>query len=104
MRGDRFFCVSLTLPNASIMNYLQIALSYRRVVACSVIGGIAFSVQSLRDEFSRFPTAYRSQESVKSVMPGGMAATFVAMLALVFYGLICRSDSGIAEDAGAAAN
>ena len=87
------------------MNYLQIALSYRRVCGLALLSEESRSACRLfATSFPGSPLLTGLEESVKNVMPGGMAATFVAMLALVFYGLICRSDSGIAEDAGAAAN
>jgi len=48
----------------------------------------------------KYPTVYRSQEGIKSVMPAGMAAMFVAILALaVIYALLYRGGSGLAEGA-----
>jgi hypothetical protein len=36
----------------------------------------------LRNEYAKYPAVYRSQESMKGVMPAGMAAMFVAMLVM----------------------
>jgi hypothetical protein len=47
-----------------------------------VFGGLSFAVSSMRNEFLKYPVVYRSQEAMKSVMPGGMAAMFVAMIVL----------------------
>jgi hypothetical protein len=70
-------------------------------VAYFVIGGLSFGlVPSLRNEFLKYPAVYRSQEAIKSVMPGGMAAMFVAMVVLaVIYAMLYRGGSGLAEGA-----
>ncbi len=66
-----------------------------------VVGGITFTmVPSLVNEFRKYPAVYRSQDSIKEVMPFGMAAMFVAILALaVLYALLYRGGSGLAEGA-----
>lgn len=84
------------------MNYGRIALAaFCSFLAYFVIGGLSFGLApSLRNEFLKYPAVYRSQEAMKSFMPGGMAAMFVAMLALaVLYAMLCQSGSGLAQGA-----
>jgi len=84
------------------MSYGRIALAaVGAFVAYFVIGGLSFGlVPSLRNEFLKYPAVYRSQEAIKSVMPGGMAAMFVAMVVLaVIYAMLYRGGSGLAEGA-----
>ena len=83
------------------MNYTRIILAaLGAFVAYFVVGGVAAAVPALRSEFSKYPAVYRSQEAVKRVMPGGMAAMFLAMVALaVLYALLNRAGSGVAEGA-----
>ncbi len=83
------------------MNYLRIFLAaLGAFVAYFVLGGLTFAVSSLGDEFRKYPAVYRSQDGIKSVMPFGMAAMFVAILALaVIYAMLYQGGSGIAEGA-----
>jgi len=84
------------------MNAIRIALaSLGGFVAYFILGGASFAlVPSLREEFLKYPGVYRSQEAMKSVMPGGMAAMLVAMVALsVIYAMLYRGGSGVAEGA-----
>jgi hypothetical protein len=84
------------------MNYIRIALAaVGGFVAYFVAGGLTFAVLPwLKTEFMKYPAVYRSQEGIKSVMPAGMAAMFVAILALaVIYALLYRGGSGLAEGA-----
>jgi hypothetical protein len=54
----------------------------------------------MRNEFLKYPAVYRSQEGIKSAMPGGMAAMFVAMIVLaVLYAMVYKGGSGVAEGA-----
>ena len=66
-----------------------------------VLGGLSFVVlPSLKTEFLKYPAVYRSQEGIKSAMPVGMAAMFVAILALaVIYARLSQSGSGAVEGA-----
>jgi len=69
-------------------------------VAYFALGGIAFSVAPLRNEFAKYPAVYRNQEGIKSVMPAGMAAMFAALLVLaVIYAMLYQGGSGLAEGA-----
>jgi hypothetical protein len=83
------------------MNYSRIALAaLGAFVAYFAVGGLAAAVPALRGEFSKYTAVYRSQEAMKSVMPAGMAAMFVAVLALaVIYAMLHRAGSGVAEGA-----
>jgi uncharacterized protein YneF (UPF0154 family) len=83
------------------MNYSRILLAaFVAFVLYFVIGGLWFSIPAFRAEFSSYPAIYRSQESVKSMMPGGMAAMFVSMVVLaVLYAMLYKGGSGLAEGA-----
>lgn len=66
------------------MNLSRVALAaLGAFVAYFVVGGLSFAVVPwLKNEFLKYPGVYRSQEGIKSVMPAGMAAMFVAMVVL----------------------
>jgi hypothetical protein len=84
------------------MNFTRIALAaLGAFVAYFVVGGLSFvALPGLKNEFLKYPAVYRSQEGIKSVMPAGMAAMFVAMVALaVIYAMIYKGGSGVAEGA-----
>jgi hypothetical protein len=83
------------------MNFARLAFAaLGATVAYFVIGGLAFTLTPLAGEFRNYPAIYRSQESMKSVVPLGMAATFVAMLVLaVIYAMLYRGGSGLAAGA-----
>ena len=53
---------------------------------------------SLKTEFRKYPAVYRSQEGIKAVMPAGMVAMFVGILALaVIYAMLYRGGAGLVE-------
>jgi hypothetical protein len=84
------------------MNYTRILLaSVCAFIAYFIYGGILFGVLPwLRSEFARYPAVYRSQEGIKSVMPFGMLAMFVALVAIVvLYAMVWSGGSGIVEGA-----
>jgi hypothetical protein len=66
-----------------------------------VLGGLMFAVLPyLKSEYMKYPEVYRSQEAIKSVMPGGMAAMFVGMVVLaVLYAMLYKGGSGSYEGA-----
>src|ERR1700677_151595 len=70
-------------------------------LAYFVMGGLLFALfPTLKNEFLKYPAVYRSQEGIKSAMPAGMAAMFVAILALaVLYAMIYRGGSGLVAGA-----
>jgi hypothetical protein len=84
------------------MNLTRITLAaLGAFVAYFVLGGLAFGlVPSLRSEFLKYPAVYRSQEGIKSVMPAGMLAMFVAMLVLaILYALLYQPGSSLSQGA-----
>ena len=84
------------------MNFTRIALAaLGGFVAYFVLGDLSFvALPWLKNEFLKYPAVYRSQEGIKSVMPSGMAAMFVAMLVLaVIYAMLYQGGSGVAEGA-----
>jgi hypothetical protein len=84
------------------MNYPRILLaSFCAFIAYFIYGGILFgALPWLRTEFAKYPAVYRSQEGIKSVMPFGMLAMFVALVAIaVLYAMVYSGGSGVAEGA-----
>lgn len=84
------------------MNWARVAMAgFAGFVFYFVFGGLCFKlVPSLKDAFSKFPSVYRSQEGIKSVMPVGMAAMLMAILVLaVLYAMSYQGGSGLAEGA-----
>ena len=84
------------------MNFSRIALAATGAfLAYFVLGGLAFGLlPTLKNEFQKYPAVYRSQEGIKSVMPAGMAAMFVGMVALaLIYAMLYRGASSLAEGA-----
>ena len=83
------------------MNLLRLALAaVGAFVAYFAVGGLAAGVPALRSEFRKYPAVYRSQDSMKSVMPAGMIAMFFAILALaVIYAKLYHAGDGVAEGA-----
>jgi hypothetical protein len=83
------------------MNYSRIGLAaLAAFVAYFVLGGLTFTVSWMKNEFMKYPAVYRSQQGIKSLMPFGMAAMFVAMLVLaVIYSMLYRGGSGLTEGA-----
>jgi hypothetical protein len=84
------------------MNLSRIVLAaVGAFVAYFLVGGAAFAIlPSLKSEFLKYPSVYRSQEGQMSHMPAGMAAMFVAILALsVIYALLGDGGPGIIEGA-----
>jgi hypothetical protein len=84
------------------MNLTRIALAaLGAFVAYFALGFVFFgALPQLRNEFAKYPAIYRSQESIKTVMPAGMAAMFVAMVVLaVLYAMLYKGGSGLIEGA-----
>ena len=84
------------------MNYTRILLaSGCAFVAYFIYGGILFgALPWLRTEFAKYPAVYRSKEGIKSVMPFGMLAMFVALVAIaVLYAMVYSGGSGFVEGA-----
>jgi hypothetical protein len=84
------------------MNLGRVALAtVGGFVTFFALGGLTFAVAPfLRDEFRKYPTVYRPQDAMMRYMPVGMAAMFLAMLALVvLYAMTAKSGSGLAGGA-----
>jgi hypothetical protein len=84
------------------MNFSRVALAaLGGFVAYFICGGLAFGLfPSLKNEFLKYPAVYRTQEGIKTHMPGGMAAMFVSVLALaVIYAMLYQGDSSVGEGA-----
>lgn len=67
-------------------------------VAYFAFGFIVFgALPLLRDEYRKYPAVYRGQDEMKSVLPAGMAAMFVAILVItVIYAMTYRGGPGFA--------
>jgi hypothetical protein len=84
------------------MNLGRIALAaIGAFVVYFALGGFMFMVlPTLKNQYAKYPAVYRSQEGIKSVMPAGMAAMFVAMVVLaVLYAMLYHGGSGVTEGA-----
>jgi hypothetical protein len=84
------------------MNLTRVALAgLGAFIAYFIAGFILFTmVPPLRNEFMKYPAVYRSQDGIKSVMPYGMLAMLVAIMALaVMYAMLYKGGSGIVEGA-----
>ena len=84
------------------MNDTRILLaSVCAFVTYFIYGGILFgALPWLRTEFAKYPTVYRSQEGIKSVMPLGMLAMFIALIAIaMLYAIAYPAGGGAAEGA-----
>jgi hypothetical protein len=87
------------------MNYARILLaSVCAFVTYFIYGGIFFGLLPwLRTEFAKYPAVYRSQEGIKSVMPFGMLAMFVALAAIaVLYAMLYSGCYGVSGISGVA--
>jgi hypothetical protein len=74
------------------MNLPRLALAaVAATIVYFVAGGISFVVLPLADEFRKYPLIYRTQESMKSVIPMGMIAMLLAISAItVIYSMLGR--------------
>lgn len=81
------------------MNYSRLALAaLAGTVASFVVGALIFwLVPALIQESHKYPEVYRSKEKMMSVMPVGLAATFLAVLVVtVIFASMQQGGSGIA--------
>ena len=84
------------------MNYTRIALAaLGAFVAYFILGGLSFvALPSLKTEFQKYPAVYRSHDSIMKVMPVGMAAMLVAIVALAaIYAMLYRVGYGATQGA-----
>jgi hypothetical protein len=80
-----------------VMNLTRIALAAAGgFVAYFAAGGLAFAIFPLRGEFQKYPAVYREQQEIMKHMPAGMAAMFLAILALsVIYAMLYHDGRGL---------
>src|SRR5208282_1237417 len=84
------------------MNYTRIALAaLGAFVAYFILAGVSFvALPSLKTEFQKYPAVYRPHDSIMAVMPVGMAAMLVAIVALaVIYAMVYRVGYGATQGA-----
>ena len=74
------------------MNLVRLLLAaVGGTVAYFFLGFLAFALLPLKTEFVKYPAVYRSQESIKTVMPYGMIGIFISVLVLtVLYASLDR--------------
>jgi len=61
-----------------------------------ILGGVFFASPAMRAEFTRFGAVYRTQQSMKSVMPIGMLGTLLSMVVLaVLFAMIHPLGAGV---------
>jgi len=65
------------------MNYPRLSLAaLAAFVAYFILGGIVFAVTPLASEFQKYPAVFRPQREQLSMMPVGMAAMFLSVVAV----------------------
>jgi hypothetical protein len=84
-------------------------MSFSRIVLAAlggfatyfILGGLSFALfPALKNEFLKYPAVYRTREGIKSVMPAGMAAMFLSIVALaLLYSMLYQGNSSLAEGA-----
>ena len=82
------------------MNYSRLGLAaLGGTVASFVFGSLVFVlVPALINEAHKYPAVFRPREEMKSVMPIGFVATFIAILIVaIIFAMIYRGGSGISE-------
>ena len=83
------------------MNYPRVVLAaLGAMVAYFSLGALFFTRPSMRSEFVKYSTVYRSQEEMKTVMPIGMVGMLLSMLVLaVLYAMLYRGGPGLGQGA-----
>jgi hypothetical protein len=84
------------------MNYSRLALAaLGGTVASFAFGALVFwLVPALINEAHKYPAVFRKPEEMKTVMPIGLVATFIAILvAAIIFAMIHPGGSGITEGA-----
>lgn len=82
------------------VNYARIALaSLGATVAYFVFGFAMFAaLPRMKSEFMKYPNVYRSHDGMMKVMPYGMVAILISIVAVaVLYAKICPAGGGIAS-------
>jgi hypothetical protein len=80
------------------MNLVRVgAAALAAFVTYFILGGVFFANPAMRAEFARFGAVYRTQQSMKTVMPLGMVGMLLSMLALaVLFALIHPGGASVA--------
>ncbi len=83
------------------MNVFRVgAAAVSAFVTYFILGGMFFTNPVMRGEFARFGAVYRTQESMKPVMPIGMLGMLLSMVALaVLFAMIHPAGAGVAAGA-----
>ena len=84
------------------MNYPRLGLAaLGGTVASFAFGSLVFVlVPALINEAHKYPAVFRPREEMKSVMPIGFVATFIAILVVaIIFAMIHRGGSGTSEGA-----
>ena len=84
------------------MNYSRLGLAaLGGTVVYFVFGFLVFwLVPALMNEAHKYPAVYRPQEEMKTVMPIGLVATFIAILVVaIIFAMIHQGGSGLMEGA-----
>ncbi len=65
------------------MNHVRVVLAaLASLVVYFALGALLFAGGTLKREFAKFPTSYRSKDSMKATLPYGIGGMLLAMLAL----------------------
>jgi hypothetical protein len=85
-----------------LMNVLRIAAAaVAAFVVYFMLGFAFFANPAMRAEFQKYGAVYRSQESMKAVMPFGMLGMLLSMVVLtVLFAMIHPAGAGVAAGAG----
>ncbi len=88
---------TLTREIEGRMNLVRVAAAaIAAFAAYFILGGAVFTSSAMRAEFARFGAVYRTQESMKPVMPLGMLGMLLSMMALtVLFAMIHPAGAGI---------
>ena len=83
------------------MNMARVVLAaVGAFIAYFALGGLFFTRPTMRAEFMKYTSVYRSQEAMKGVMPVGMLGMLLSMFALaVIFAMIHPSGAGLAAGA-----
>jgi hypothetical protein len=77
------------------MNLMRVGLAaLGAFVAYFALGGLFFTRPSMRAEFMKYPAVYRSEETMKSVMPAGMIGMLLSMIALAILFALLHPSGG----------
>jgi ammonia channel protein AmtB len=81
------------------MNYARIVLAtLASTVVYFILGALFFAGGPLKREFEKFPAVYRTPDTMKGVLPYGIAGMILSMLALsVLFAMLRPSESTLIQ-------